>query len=281
MSFLKDIPNYKTLHSDKYFLSKAPDSIWDKIEAYGTKASNNANDLSSIINQTNELTLTPRTQNWGYSFLVNDWSDSVFQLRKEVNKGKFYLLMDAIAIIAKVGCIDAGEINEFLEEQQIGYCISIDPFNRDYYWAVRSEIDDLSKRIETTQKFVKTQSQQAFEHFEQAKRQLENAENKRARKDAVRDCASAMEAVIKLLGGENDIKDATKKLRAASVWGKDEIVKDGDAIFNTLHRLYPDLRHGSLEHSEMTLEEACYWMDLITAYITYMYSRKKTLGIDS
>lgn len=280
MSFSKDIPDYKTLHSDKYYLNKAPDLIWDKIEAYGTRVSETASDLASVINQTNELTLTPRTHNWGYDFLVNDWSNSVFQLRKEVNKGKFNLLMDAIAIIAKVGFIEAEEINEFLKDQQIGYCISIDPLSRDYYWEVRSEIEDLSAKIETTKKIVQTQSQQAFEHFEQAKRQLENATNERARKDAVRDCASAMEAVIKILGSENDIKNASKKLRGTGVWGKDEIVKDGDAIFNTLHRLYPDLRHGSLEHSEMPLEEACYWMDRITAYITYMFNRKKTLDID-
>lgn len=42
---------------------------------------------------------------------------------------------------------------------------------------------------------VKSTSQQAFEEFERAIITLEDADNERARKDAVRSCASAMEAI--------------------------------------------------------------------------------------
>ena len=62
-------------------------------------------------------------------------------------------------------------------------------------------------------------------------------------KDAVRDCASAMESIIKILGKNDDIKIASKTLRDTKLWGLDDIVKDGDAIFNKLHHLYPDLHH--------------------------------------
>ena len=79
-----------------------------------------------------------------------------------------------------------------------------------------------------------------------------------------------MESIIKLLGEDDDIRIASKKLREQKIWGEDTIVKDGDAIFNTLHRLYPDLRHGSTERSKMSIEEAQYWVDRITTYINYM-----------
>lgn len=143
---------------------------------------------------------------------------------------------------------------------------------------VLSDIDSFTGKIDESKVFAKSQSRQAFEHFEQAERQLENVSSERARKDAVRDYASAMEAIIKLFGGSSDIKDASRHLRDMKYWGKDEIVKDGDAIFNTLHRLYPDLRHGSTEASQMSLEEALYWIDRITAYVNYMVRAKSGLG---
>lgn len=146
--------------------------------------------------------------------------------------------------------------------------------NKDF----ESEIKDNIGKIEETKNAIKLISKQAFEHLEQAKKQLENSDNERARKDAVRDCASAMESMIKNYGNADDIKEASKQLRLMKTWGKDEIVKDGDAIFNTLHRLYPDLRHGSIETSQMTLEEALYWVDRITAYINYMVRKNDVIN---
>ena len=184
--------------------------------------------------------------------------------------GKFYMLMDAIAAIAEAGSLDYDEIDEFLLDYNLGYCLEIDNFSKTYHWILREDVSNLTENIEGTQGLIKNGFQQAIEHFEQAKKQLADAQNERARKDAVRDCASAMESVIKILGNNNDIKIASKILRDQQVWGKDTIVKDGDAIFNTLHWLYPDLRHGSTEVSVMDIEEAQYWVDRITAYVSYM-----------
>jgi len=279
MSFRKDVPNYKSLQSDEFYLNSAPDAIWDKLEAYCTKVCETSSQLKSIVNGLNEIVLVPSTQNWGYDWLIGDLSKTIGAIRGQVIKGKFYLLMDAIALIADYGEIEEDEINEFLEDQAIGYVLHRDTWDRTIYWEMRVSIDDIAQKIEETKAVVKSEFQQAFEHFEQAKRQLENAGSERARKDAVRDCASAMEMIVKALGQENDIKEASKKLRKQSIWGKDEIVKDGDAIFNTLHRLYPDLRHGSTETSQMTLEEARYWVERITTYINYMIGQQKTLGL--
>ena len=270
MSFRKDIPNYKTLHSETYNLTTVDKNIWTKLEAYSQRVCDNSDELKVLVNRLSELALIPATTNWGWDFLVNDLSHVIYVLGKQVGEGKFHLLMDTIAVIADAGSLDLEEIDEFLLEFNLGYCLNIDPFTSKHFWTVRDDITDLTENIENVQDLIKDGFQQAIEHFEQAKKQLANADSERARKDAVRDCASAMESIIKILGNDNDIRNASKMLRDQEIWGKDTIVKDGDAIFNTLHRLYPDLRHGSTEISEMGIEEAQYWVDRITAYVSYM-----------
>lgn len=270
MSFRKDIPNYKTLHSDKFNLTTVDKNIWTKLEAYSQRVCENSDQLKALVNRLSELALIPATGNWGWDFLINDLSHVIYVLGKQVNEGKFYLLMDTIALIAEAGSIDLEEVDEFLIEFNLGYCLNSDPFMRKYFWTVRDDVTDLTENIENVQELIKDGFQQAIEHFEQAKKQLANADSERARKDAVRDCASAMESIIKILGNDDDIRNASKILRDQQVWGKDTIVKDGDAIFNTLHRLYPDLRHGSTEVSVMGIEEAQYWVDRIAAYVSYM-----------
>lgn len=270
MSFRRDIPNYKTLHSENFNLTTVDKNIWTKLEAYSQRVCDNSSQLKALVNRLSELALIPATTNWGWDFLVNDLSHVIYVLGKQVSDGKFFLLMDTIALIAEAGSIDLEEIDEFLIEFNLGYCLNVDPLTRKYFWTVRDDITDLTENIENVEELIKDGFQQAIEHFEQAKKQLVNADSERARKDAVRDCASAMESIIKILGNDDDIRNASKILRDQNVWGKDTIVKDGDAIFNTLHRLYPDLRHGSTEISEMGIEEAQYWVDRITAYVSYM-----------
>lgn len=270
MSFRRDIPNYKTLHSENFNLTTVDKNIWTKLEAYSQRVCDNSDQLKALVNRLSELALIPATTNWGWDFLVNDLSHVIYVLGKQVSDGKFYLLMDTVALIAEAGSIDIEEIDEFLIEFNLGYCLNVDPLTRKYFWTVRNDITDLTENIENVEELIKDGFQQAIEHFEQAKKQLANADSERARKDAVRDCASAMESVIKILGEDNDIRNASRKLRDQNLWGEDTIVKDGDAIFNTLHRLYPDLRHGSTEVSSMSVEEAQYWVDRITAYVSYM-----------
>ena len=270
MSFRRDIPNYKTLHSENFNLTTVDKNVWTKLEAYSQRVCDNSDQLKALVNRLSELALIPATTNWGWDFLVNDLSHVIYVLGKQVSDGKFYLLMDTVALIAEAGSIDLEEIDEFLIEFNLGYRLNVDPLTRKYFWTVRNDITDLTENIENVEELIKDGFQQAIEHFEQAKKQLANADSERARKDAVRDCASAMESIIKILGNDDDIRNASKILRDQNVWEKDTIVKDGDAIFNTLHRLYPDLRHGSTEISEMGIEEAQYWVDRITAYVSYM-----------
>lgn len=125
--------------------------------------------------------------------------------------------------------------------------------------------------LQVTQEIVKSDFEQAYEEYGRAVDTLKDAINERARKDAVRSCINAMESIVKICGEDNDIKNATKKLKTSKKWGNnDYFVKQGSSIFNKIHELYPDLRHGSTEISEMPLEEAEYRISVISAFINYM-----------
>ena len=278
MSFKKDIPDYKTLQSDTYNLTTVDDNIWSKLEAYSQKVCKTTGELIALTNKLSEIALVPATKNWNWDFVVYDLSYAINSIGQQVIDGKFHLLMDAIEAIVATGSLDLDEVDEFLLDFNLGYCLKYDNFSRKYHWVLRDDVSDLTKNIESIQELIKDGFQQAIEHFEQAKKQLANAQSERARKDAVRDCASAMESIIKILGKDDDIRNASKKLREQHVWGEDTIVKDGDSIFNTLHRLYPDLRHGSAEISRMSIEDAQYWIDRIAAYVSYMIRMKENLS---
>jgi hypothetical protein len=79
-----------------------------------------------------------------------------------------------------------------------------------------------------------------------------------------------MESLLKAATGANDIKDATAALRSDGRWGEDRIVKDGVAIWNHVHELYPDVRHGQAEGSDLSERECLYWVDRISAFVRYV-----------
>ena len=150
-----------------------------------------------------------------------------------------------------------------------------------------SESSDVINEIITTQVQVQSLSQQAYERFESAKRQFENVSaDERARKDAVRSCVDAMEALIKELGSNDEIGEATRNLKddrddkGTALWGPPELVKDGNNLFKLLHRLYPDVRHGTqdLITAGMTMEEAEYFVGRVTTFMKYIAARAKKLG---
>ena len=123
--------------------------------------------------------------------------------------------------------------------------------------------------------------------LDSALRQFEDInKDDRARKDAVRSCVDAMEALIKALGGENEIGEATKHLKnelnnqGEHAWGPVELVKDGNSLFNLLHQLYPDVRHGTQDFitTNMTMEEAEYFVGRVNIFMRYMGARAKRLG---
>lgn len=275
MSFIKDIPDYKNYNNEDFYTTSLPDTsdIWNELQAYA----NRAESLQQVVNRLNDLVLLPPTTNIG-GWLVTDLENAFRTLRKKVKGGKISLFFDAVVIIIEESFLDLEEINEFLLQYEIGYEVYKGFVS--YNWSVRNNIPKMSENIDKTLKTLeKTPFEQAVENLQQAKVHFQNLSNERALKDAVRDCASAMESIIKILGNNDDIKIASKTLRNSKLWGLDDIVKDGDAIFSKLHYLYPDFRHGSVGMSNMTVNEAKYWADRMICFIDYILRQKTDLGI--
>lgn len=276
MGFLKDIPDYKNYSDDEYNMNIVPDKsgIWDTLQAYANKSE----DFRYVVMKLRDIALLPPTTNIGHSWLVGDLQDAIYSIRKKTKEGKIALFYDAVAVITEAASIDEEEINEFLAEHNLGYLL--ESFLGTYYWRVRDNTLKMSKSIDETISVIeKSDFEQAIEHIQQAKMQLENANDERSRKNAVRDCASAMESIIKNLGGINDIGKATKALRESNKWGLDAIVKDGNNIFDRLHEFYPDFRHGSSESSSMSINEALYWVGRMTVFINYVVAQKKQVDL--
>ncbi len=171
------------------------------------------------------------------------------------------------------------DLNDIFEEYDFGYRLRTNEAGAFVpYWELLEEPERVEEAITTTQEEVKDICDQAFEHLEQAKDQLQKTDSLRAMKDALRDCLSAMEALINQMGGISDIKKSTKTLRDDGRWGNDIIVKEGLSIWNRMHDLYPDIRHGHHSPSVISREEALYWIDRIMAFVSYMSRKKRVVS---
>jgi len=131
-------------------------------------------------------------------------------------------------------------------------------------------VDGGAQTVEDVVSVLATSFDQAFEHFNQALEHLRSPGSIRARKDGLRDCLSAMESLLKAATGTNDIKDATNALRKDPRWGNSTIVKDGLTLWNRIHELYPDVRHGQATSSDLGEQECMYWVDRISAFVRYI-----------
>ena len=277
IEFKNQYPNYQSFVENDWYLKSVPVSFWSEFEGIILRYSNEGCSLKFILDSFATLIPCTPVNDWSYDYLKFDLSMFVKRIRDKVENGEFHILMDCIGVLFDANensqnCIDG--INEFLNNHHIGYWYSEALVNGG--WRLSDSESNIIQTLTDAKENVKSISQQAFEEFERATKSLKDFDDERARKDAVRSVASAMEAVVKVCAGENDIDDATKKLKSIPQWGKSELVKDGQSIFNTLHRLYPDLRHGSLETSSMGREEAEYWIGRMSLYVKYMQQMKKT-----
>lgn len=268
MSFKDDNPNWKLYSNSVRNMNTVPPMAFAELEGLIRKSSNDSRELKGVLNGFAEIIPCEPTQNWGWNFLENDIAIYVDALKAKVNKGKFPVFMDCLAVLINVGDLRLEDINEFLEDNNIGYCAEYN-FNHQVTWRSIEE-SDVIERLEEAQATLSSVSKQACDEIRRARKSLEDSDDERAIKDSLRSCVSAMEAVIKEFGHDDEIGNATKNLRDAKIWGNDDIVKEGNTIFNTMHRLYPDLRHGSTKSSNLTLNEAEYWIGRILNYIQYM-----------
>lgn len=275
MSFKTDLPDWKSYSETTFFMKTVPQTAYDELKGLVKRASKNAAQLKRILDAMAEMIPCEAVQDWSWDFLVYDIPAFVDAIETKVDQGRFPVFMDCISTLVEKGSLSIEEINDFLEDNAIGYRSAVGSNNQIKWFVIEGSA--VLKKIEETQPLLSSISQQAFDEIRRAKKSLEDSDDDRAIKDALRSCVSAMEAVVKAFGNDIEIGNATKNLKAQGGWGCDEIVKEGNSIFNTMHRLYPDLRHGSTQVSSLSMNEAEYWIGRILNYLQYMAKQEKQI----
>jgi len=241
-----------------------------------------ATTMSKVANDLLAMAGKKPTTNWDTGSLKAEMR-SAYQILEESPFDKFMdATLNAVQRLynahpsAQTTLLD--KINDTLLSANMGYTVrSVDGTDR-LAWEARAEAAAGVASLNATAAAVADVSKEALDHLEQAKSHLLSPASSRSRKDAVRDAMSAMEAMVKKLAGKSDYDDACKRLRDEKVWGNDQIVKEAQSVWGFLHKHHPDVRHGQPSGTDITLEEAIYWIDRITAYVRYIASRRRVLG---
>jgi hypothetical protein len=210
------------------------------------------------------------TGNWGSPWLDQDMSEALSDLSKK----PLHKMMDAIAEWTSQNLQSnlVSELEELLVEYNFGYQLVRN--GPGFEWQLRDDSSALTvTNIESAKEVVVDVCEEALRHLQEAITAVER-EGERARKNAIRDAMSAMESLYKAITKTDDIADAWKTLRADGSWGPTEILKDGYSIWNHLHHMYPDIRHGQATGTDITAEEAHYWIDRICAIVRYLAVKK-------
>ena len=275
MTFKRDFPDYKTYEDDEYYYSKVPPGFNGALLGLlnvATRDPETDGGLKALCHNLAGLIPCEPTGNWGRDWLLNDLES----LTRQLSQKNFAKYMDFLAQSAADFDI-ADDLNDLADENDLGYRLVRTP-NRDYEWEIRKDqISSINAVLEVQQE-VKDVCAQAAEHLRKAREHLEKADDARARKDALRDSLSAMEALAKELAGDGDFANSIKKLRESKAYGDDMFVKDGLSIWNRVHDMYPDVRHGSPKVTELPVSEAMYWIDRIMVYVGYLQRRRREGG---
>lgn len=280
MPFLDDFPDYAKYQDADYYYTKVPPGVVSALKGLITRIAKDSQclDLQAICRDIASRVPCAPTQNWGWNWLVGDLDNLLDQLSEK----KLHKFMDFIYEFVErhEGDSFLEDLNDIFEEYDFGYRLKLDTsgYGDLLYWEVYKEPEADDEAITTTQGEVKDICAQTQAHLKQAKDQLQKTDNLRANKDAMRDCLSAMEALINQLGCTRKISDSTKALRQNGRWGPDIIVKDGLSLWNRMHDLYPDVRHGYPTESAICREEALFWIERLMVFVNYMARRKRTIS---
>jgi len=268
VSFKTQHKDYQAYESDEFYFAELPDGMDAALQGFIARHCEGANELKAVINDIAGRIPTELTTNWGWSFLIEDLSYYVNKLCK-LSLPKVMDFLSGLCTNNNLS-FQVEDLNELLSDLSVGYVLVADHWSTSTSWDLRSSVTSRAEAVDDTTLHVKDICSQTLDHLSQAKEHLLNTANDRDRKDAIRDCLSAMESMLKMLSGESDVKDATAALRAASTWGPDIIVKDGLSLWDRMHNLYPDIRHGNPNKSVLADEEALYWLERITCFIRYL-----------
>lgn len=195
MKFIDTHPDFETYHSEKLHISEIPRSLIESLQGYIIGHITNSGEFRHIIRIIAKYVPCEPGTNYNFPWIQSDLDDVIWRL---FNKKRFPKIMDCILEIVNTYFInDIDDINDLLEEALIGYKIA----NDGSCWEIRQEIEKNSETITETILEVPHSYENTLQHLLQAKEQLIRIENERARKDALRDCVSALEAHLKIYQG--------------------------------------------------------------------------------
>ncbi|OUM91097.1 hypothetical protein [Parageobacillus thermoglucosidasius] len=276
MRFLEQHPDYETYHSDKYLTKEIPKDFVEALIGYIVGNRTDSTSLRNIINTIAKHVPCHPGYEWKLPYLLADLEKVIWKLYNKKNFPKF---MDCIAELTEKYFInEVDEINELLMEASIGYKLSY-CFPEGMVWEVNNDIGKQTQTLSETLKEIPGTYENTIEHLQQAKEQLKKIDTSRARKDALRDCVSALEAYLKYISGESKLKNAVEYLINNHQANK-KIIRDALTIWDLVNDKIPDIRHGTTVNKDLPEEEVLYWIDRIMALIKYISRWRKSNGKD-
>lgn len=122
---------------------------------------------------------------------------------------------------------------------------------------MKNSIEEYAVAVDESLKGLPRIFESSKQHLEQAKIQLYRSDkSSRARKDALRDCISALEALLRQISGANDLRASVQKI-ISDDWAPKNVLR---AIWTHIHEQKPDVRHGNPELIDLPIEDTIYWM---------------------
>lgn len=140
MSFKSDIPDYRSYSEDEYYMQSVPlnSNIWSSLSGLILRAADE-NGIKDILDEFAKLIPCTPSTNWGYEYLKNEIPDFVGAIKRKVSDGKIYILMDCLAAMIEGSFELMDDVNDFLDENGIGYFGYMDTMTRDITWQVKEE----------------------------------------------------------------------------------------------------------------------------------------------
>jgi hypothetical protein len=261
--FQESHPDYKGYVSDHFEMTAFPPKALDGLNGLVYRDCDN---LKDIVNLVRSFIPEGPTANWGADWLQGDLESAIHTL----SRGPLHKFMNAISAVAErlQRTHFLSDLEELFTETGFGYKLVI--IHQQAVWQLRDDsVEVVTASVDAAIEEMPDAFEQALAHLEQVKENLRRGDD-RSRKDALRDALSAMESLYKQLSGSDDISTAWKALRDAGKWGSTEIVKDGFSIWNHVHQLHPDVRHGQAAASELSNAECWYWIDRIVAFVKFL-----------